>query len=153
MPTTEGTQEAQPSRGGEKQRTSQLKEKLWQHLEGARHRLAEVRDKIANLREDDKQGLEQLKKECHDRIASQKQREQELRDSASAYLARQETIEEIRGWRDQHDVEKLDHRADRAEEYAVNAVVIAMMEADEVEVAVIDALDARNDADEARTST
>jgi len=68
-------------------------------------------------------------------------------DSAWLSDKKQQSDDQIRTWRQKRELTHLERRADRAEEYTINTVVMAMMDADEAEVAVLDALDARVDAD------
>lgn len=61
-----------------------------------------------------------------------------------------ETKEAIAEWKAKHDAQKLNARADRAEAYAADAIFMAVASIDEAEVAILDALVARNDADKAK---
>jgi hypothetical protein len=155
MATTQDTTANQPAPTKtdeeSRQTTAALKEKLHQYLEGARKRFAEVIEKIDSLREDDRQSLQRQRDESQQRMTAQKDREQELRANADDWQREREVVteKELTSWRDNHEANKLQSHADRAEEYAVNAVVIAMMEVDEVEQAVLEALALRIDADAA----
>jgi len=128
---------------------SNLKEKLQQHLEEAKERMEQIKQDIATLHEQDKESIRKKSTEIRQRIAAQQQRMQELRGQISAWLSdkKQQTDDQIRTWRQKRELKHLERRADRAEEYAINTVVMAMMDADEAEMAVLDALDARVDAD------
>lgn len=131
--------------------TKKLKEKLQQHLEEAKQRMDRAKQEIARLREEDKENLRENRAEIQQRIQNQQDQAKQLRDQASEWLRekKQQTDEQVASWRQKREVKHLERRAGRAEEYAVNAVVIAMMDADEAEIAVLDALDARLDADTA----
>jgi hypothetical protein len=53
-------------------------------------------------------------------------------------------------WKARREVERLKHRADRAEEYASSVVVVAWGAFQEANAAILDAVVARADADEAK---
>jgi hypothetical protein len=61
-----------------------------------------------------------------------------------------ETTEEVGQWKAQRDARKLNARADRAEEYAVDAIDFSVAAIDEAEGAVLEAVLARLDADAAQ---
>lgn len=132
-------------------KSAELKQKLQERLEAARERFDEVREDIAALRDEDKENIHQKAAEIRQRIVSQKERVQELRDQASGWLRekQEQTEDAIMSWRQKREIKRLENRAERAEEYAVNVVFAAMMYADEAEVAMLDALEARLDADAA----
>ena len=129
--------------------SSQLKAKLQQHLEDARQRLEQAKQDIMELHEKDKESIQKKSAEIQARIRSQQARAQSMRDQVSAWMRdkKQQTDEQVMSWRQKRELKHLERRADRTEEYAVNAVAIAMMDADEAEAAVLDALDARIDSD------
>jgi hemerythrin len=131
--------------------TSALKEKLQQHIEDAKRRMEQVKQDIANLHEQDKESIRKKTAEIQQRIQAQRQQAEQLRDQITAWMRdkKQQTDEQVTTWRKKRELKHLQRRADRAEEYAINVVVSAMMDADEAEVAVLDALDARLDADTA----
>jgi chromosome segregation ATPase len=134
--------------------TSALKEKLQQHIEDAKQRMEQVKQDIANLREQDKESIRKKTAEIQQRIQAQQQRAEQLRDQITTWMRdkKQQTDEQVMTWRKKRELKHLERRADRAEEYAINVVVSAMMDADEAEVAVLDALDARLDADTAASA-
>ena len=60
-----------------------------------------------------------------------------------------ETKEVVAEWKANHDNKKLEKRADRAEKYADACVALALYYSEEAEVAILEAIAARQDADEA----
>ncbi|MDB4957955.1 MAG: hypothetical protein JWO36_5524 [Myxococcales bacterium] len=144
----ESDAEAESENEAPRQTTAALKNKLQQFLEGARKRLEEVKQKIESLRDDDRAALQQQRDDSEKRMKVQRDREHELRANAESWQKERDTItdEQIAQWRESGEIDKLQSHADRAEEYALNAVIIAMMEADEVEQAVLEALSIRIDA-------
>ena len=61
-----------------------------------------------------------------------------------------QTRETISSWRERRETEKLERRAERAEDYAVDMVTVAADDFDEAEQAVFEAISARMEADQAR---
>ncbi len=59
-----------------------------------------------------------------------------------------ETKELVAEWKANHDNKKLEKRADRAEKYADACVALALCFSEEAEVAILEAIAARKDADE-----
>jgi hypothetical protein len=59
------------------------------------------------------------------------------------------TNEEISQWKAKREVRKLNARADRAEDYAADAIDFAAAAVDEADAAILDAVVARLDADAA----
>jgi chromosome segregation ATPase len=134
--------------------TSQLKAKLQEQLEKAKQRLDGAKKEIASLREADKESIRKMAADVHQRIDNQQAQAQKVRDEADSWIKdkKQHTDEVIASWRQKRQINHLERRAEKAEEYAVNAVVVAMLDADDAEIAVLDALDARLDADAAAAS-
>jgi chromosome segregation ATPase len=130
---------------------AELKQKLQQRIDEAKQQLDNVKKDIAQLREEDKEAIRAKAAEIRQRIDAQQDKTKELREKASSWAREksEQTTDAIQSWRQKRAVKKLQDRADRAEEYAVNALVYTMMYADEAEVAMIDAVEARLDADEA----
>ena len=60
-----------------------------------------------------------------------------------------ETKEVVAEWKANHDNKKLEKRADRTEKYADDCVALALYYSEEAEVAILEAIAARQDADEA----
>ncbi|HEY5927245.1 MAG TPA: hypothetical protein VIV11_36410 [Kofleriaceae bacterium] len=129
--------------------TEQLKQKLQQHLEEAKQRFEDARNHLASMGAEDQEQLKNLSAEIQGRIDSQRQRAQDVRDQVSTWIRekKEQGEEAIRSWQQKRSIKKLEHRADRAEEYAINSLVVAMMDADEAEMAMLDAVQARIDAD------
>ena len=64
-----------------------------------------------------------------------------------------ETQAKIDGWKSQRQVQKLEKRADRAEDYAEWAVLAAVGAIEHADLAVLEAVDARIDAESAAGET
>lgn len=143
--------EEKTATAGEAKGTEKLKEKLRERLDETRQRLEQAKTDIENLRAEDQAAVRAKAAEIRERIDSQKARAQTVRGQMSSWLKEKQEAGEsaISSWRQKREIKRLEHRADRAEEYAVNAFVVAMNDADEAEMAVLEALEARLDADAA----
>ncbi|MDX2090735.1 MAG: hypothetical protein SFX73_22950 [Kofleriaceae bacterium] len=126
-----------------------LKQKLRMHFEEAKQRIEDAEEQIAQLREEDEASLRAAADEVRDRLEQQRNRAEDLRRELQSWLEdkKEHTTEAIASWKQKREIRHLEKRADRAEEHAVNAVLLAMIDADEAELAVIDAIEARLDAD------
>ena len=81
-------------------------------------------------------------------MEAQKERSRQVRADLASWEREKasHTKEAVASWRQKRETRKLQSRADRAEDYAVNAIVVAVMDADEAEEAVLEAVAARIDA-------
>ncbi len=128
--------------------TDELKQKLQQHVEVARKKLDDLKQDLASLREEDQEALRQKSEEIHKQVEAHKERSRQLRADLESWEREKvsHTKEAVASWQQRREIKKLQTRADRAEDYAVNAIVIAAIDADEAEDAVLDAVAARIDA-------
>ncbi len=131
--------------------TTKLKEKLQEQFDAAKQRLENVKQEIASLHEADKESISKMSAAVQQRIEQQQGKIQALQTQVDSWIQekKSQTKETITSWRQKREIKHLERRADRAEEYALNAVIVAMMDADDAEMAVLDALDARLDAEAA----
>ena len=108
-----------------------------------------------------KSHLEDFTKETEDAIQSKldaaKETLEAKKQEASAAKARLEELVEakktetkaaVAEWKANHDQKKLEKRAERAEKYADDCVELALYYAAEAQVAILEAVAARTDADE-----
>ena len=131
--------------------TTKLKEKLQEQLDAAKQRLEDAKQEISSLHEADKESISKMSAAVQQRIEQQQKQVQALRTQVDSWIQekKSQSKETIASWRQKREIKHLERRADRAEEYALNAVIVAMMDADDAEMAVLDALDARLDAEAA----
>ncbi len=135
--------------GTEKAKTTdELKQKLEQHVDVARKKLDDLKQDLASLHEEDREALRQKSEEIHRQVEAQKERSRQVRADLASWEREKasHTKEAVASWRQKRETRKLQSRADRAEDYAVNAIVVAVMDADEAEEAVLEAVAARIDA-------
>jgi monoamine oxidase len=86
-----------------------------------------------------KEALEEKKQEA----AAAKARLEELVEDKKA-----ETQDAVAEWKANHDRKKLQKRAERAQKYAEACIAVALSAAEEAEVAILEAVAARKDADD-----
>jgi hypothetical protein len=92
-------------------------------------------------RDEAQAALEARRNEIDDANAKMKANVEAKKASADAAVAE---------WKARRDLDHLEHRADRAEDYANAAVVVAWGAFQEATAAILDAIAARADADEAK---
>ncbi|HEY3355721.1 MAG TPA: hypothetical protein VGQ83_20890 [Polyangia bacterium] len=128
--------------------TDELRKKLQQHVEEARTKLEGLKKDIANVHEEDREALRQKSEEIHKAVAAKKEQARQMRADLESWEREKvsHTQEAIASWRQKRELRKLQSRADRAEDYAVNALSIAIMDAEEAEEAMLEAVAARIDA-------
>jgi vacuolar-type H+-ATPase subunit I/STV1 len=138
---------------GDDRKTTELKERLQEHINAAQRKLEELRNDLASLREGDREALREKSEELHRRVEEQKARAKQLRADLRSWEKEKvaHTRDAVAGWRQRRELHKLQSRANRAEDYAMRAVVIAAIDFEEAEQAVLDALTARFDAELAAT--
>ena len=134
--------------------TNELKQKLQQHVEVARKKLDELKQDLASVRQEDQEALRQKREEIHKQVEAHKEQTRQLRANLESWEREKvsHTKEAIASWRQKREIKKLQSRADRAEDYAVNAIGMAAIDADEAEEAVLDAVVARIDAETVQAS-
>jgi uncharacterized coiled-coil DUF342 family protein len=134
--------------------TDDLKQKLNQHLDAARAKLDALKKDLASMHEEDMEALQQKRDEIDQRLDEQREKAQKLQADIDSWKKekKQHTEDAISSWRKKRELKKLESRADRAEEYAKDMVLTAVYDFEEAEQAVLDALAARYDANEASGS-
>jgi len=129
--------------------TKDLEEKLLQHIDAARAKLDAFKADIAAMHAEDVETLRTKREELDKRLAEQKDRAKQLQADIASWRKEKvaHTQEAIGSWRQKREVQKLESRAERAEEYAIDMVRVAAYDFEEAEQALLDAVAARRDAD------
>ena len=127
------------------QKVEQCQNELNVHLETLRQRLEEVKASIEDSANNSREALHKKSQEIEARFEADQQKFKDARVQAEQWLAEKaiEAGEKIADREHQREVEKLEKRADRAEEYAASAVLLASAAIDEAELAILEALGAR----------
>jgi chromosome segregation ATPase len=128
-----------------------LKQKISRQIDAAKEKLDMLKREIAGMRQEDLATLRQRQSDIRARLDQQKARAEELRAKIASWAdeKRQHTIDAIASWRQRQELEKLQRRAARAEDYAVDMVTVAANDFEEAEQAVFEAIAARLEADQA----
>jgi chromosome segregation ATPase len=134
--------------------TKDLKQKLAQQLDSARAKLDELKADIASMHAEDMESLRQKRDDLDKRLEQHKEQAKKMQADIASWKKEKvaHTQEAIASWRKQRELQKLQARADRAREYALDLVSTAAYDFEMAEQAVFDAVAARFDADAAATS-
>lgn len=134
-----------------------MSEKIDQFCESLRQQLTAIETKLNHTKADlekvpqETQHLLQSKLEvAKAQLAENQQKAEEAKTNMQQWLEakKSELHSQIDEWKAQREVEKLVSRADRAENYAVSAIVFAAAAVQEAQIAVLEAIEARIAADE-----
>src|SRR5262245_17908018 len=128
-----------------------LKKKLSEHIDAAKTKLEAMKKDLVGMHEEDMQALQERKDLVRQRLEQQKERARKMQEGIASWKKEKvaHTQEAIGSWRKQREIDKLESRAERAEDYAIDMVTTAAYDFDEAEQAVLDALTARFDAQQA----
>jgi predicted HicB family RNase H-like nuclease len=134
-------------------KVDQFCEKLKNRLNALADQLETLKENVKQLPKEGEQALQKYLNETRSRIAQRKKSVEQVRASLMTRAEQKigQVEEAIVEWKTKGEVSKLNSRADWAEEYAADAVFIAMAALADAEEAIIDALIARIDAEEAET--
>ncbi len=127
------------------------KQKLSQEIEAAKGKLEALKRDLAEMHQEDKATLRERQAEIRAHLDEQKARAQDLQAKISSWKneKKQHTDEAIASWKQRRELAKLERRAERAEDYAMDMVMVAAVDFEEAEAAVYDAIAARFEAQEA----
>jgi chromosome segregation ATPase len=132
-----------------------LKQTLNQQIDAARGKLDALKKDLATVHQEDADLLREKQEEIRGRLERQKDRARKLQSDIANW--RQERVshtkEAIASWRQRREIEKLNVRAQRAEDFAVRMVNLAAIDFEEAEQAVLDAVAARFDAELAEVTS
>jgi hypothetical protein len=115
-------------------------------------RCKSVRTNLQALPEEAENAWREKLEKARQTLQAQKARVEQTRSNLKARGQQKitETKEVVSEWKAKWETRKLNARADRAEAYAADAMDYAMATIDEAEEAILDAVVARFDADEAQ---
>src|SRR5882672_5702696 len=102
--------------------TQDLKQKLSQHIDSARQKLDALKKDIADMHEEDKETLRQRQEEIRKRLDDQQAKAQKTQADIQKWKDEKvaHTQEAIGSWRQKREIRKLQTRAERAEDYALD---------------------------------
>ena len=128
-----------------------LKQKLSQQIDAAKDRLDNLKRDLQEMHAEDMTTLSERQSEIRARLDQQKARAEQLKEKITSWKNEKvaHTRDTIASWKKQRATDKLQTRAERAEDYAVDMVTIAANDFDEAEQAVFEAIAARLEAEQA----
>jgi chromosome segregation ATPase len=127
----------------------QFYDNLRDGLDTVEGRLKSVRTKMQALREQGEKALREKLDGARHTLQSQKERGDQTRANLKARAEQKmhDIKEAVSEWKAKRETRKLNARADRAEAYAADAIDFVVASIDEAELAILDAVMARIDAD------
>jgi FtsZ-binding cell division protein ZapB len=129
----------------------ELKQRLSQQIDAAKRKLELLKQDIAELHDEDMAGLSDRQAELRGRLEQQRSRAEQLQSRIASWKHEKRTraVDAITSWEQRREIEKLQAHAQRAEDIAVDMVTVATHDFEEAEQAVLEALAARMEADQA----
>jgi NTP pyrophosphatase (non-canonical NTP hydrolase) len=127
----------------------QFCDKLRDQLNAIEGRFAAFTADMQSLSEKAEASVRGKLDEARAKVEAQKGKIEKTRDNLKAMAQQKvaETKEAINVWKANHETRKLKARADRAEDYAADAIIYAQAAIDRAEEAILEAVVARMDAD------
>ena len=122
---------------------------LQTNLNDLEARMTSFKTKLQSAPEQAEEALHKQLEQLRRKIESQKQAVAKAKSSVQNWIDQKtaEVQSTINDWKAKRETKKLSHRADRAEEYAAAAILVAAATLDEAEQAVLEAVSTRRDAD------
>jgi hypothetical protein len=133
------------------ERIDKLCDDLKDRLNGIDQRLTQMKDKLDASRKEDEAAFRANIEEARRGLEGQRKEHEDARSRFKARVeAKQAEVKsKIDEWKKGRETKKLVDRADAAEQYACAAVDVAQSWVREAEVAILEAVDARMDAEDA----
>ncbi len=138
-----------------------MSEKIDQFCENLRVQLTNVESHLTKVGESIKAAPQEAQATIRAKIdAAKAQHEQNMQKIADSRATLEERVQEkkaeidtqIQEWKTNREISKLEHRADKAESYAVAAIEFAAAATAEADLATLEAIAARLEAEEAKES-
>jgi hypothetical protein len=131
--------------------SDELKQKLSQQIDAAKRKLELLKRDIADLHAEDMAVLRERQSEIRERLDQQRSRAESLHSKIAGWRSETRTraVDAITSWEQRREIEKLEAHAKRAEDIALDMVSVAAHDFEEAEHAVLEALAARMEADQA----
>ena len=129
----------------------ELKQKLSQSIDMAKRKLELLKAEITELHDGDMAALSERRNDIRARLDQHKSGVQTLHGKLADWQGekRERAVDAITSWEQRREIEKLQAHAQRAEDIALDMVNVAAHDFEEAEQAVLEALAARIEADEA----
>ena len=119
-------------------------------LTAADKRLQDLKGQVENANQETREAVQAKLDQARANLDQQKSKAEDRQQRIKSYLDEKvaETQHDINDWKTKREIKKLERRAERREGYAADTVIIAMAAIDEANLAVLEALDARFDAED-----
>jgi hypothetical protein len=129
----------------------ELKHKLSELIDGATRKLELLKKDLSELHDGDKAALSDRRNDLRARLDQKRSPAQTLQSKIAAWEGekRERAVDAITSWEQRREIEKLQAHAQRAEDIALDMVNVATHDFEEAEQAVLEALAARMEADQA----
>jgi hypothetical protein len=129
----------------------ELKQKLSQQIDVVSRKLELLKKDVSDLNEGDMAALSQRRNDIRARLDQKRTLAQTLQSKIAEWQSekRERAVDAITSWEQRREIEKLQAHAQRAENAALEMVNVAAHDFEEVEHAVLEALAARMEADQA----
>lgn len=123
-------------------------------LTAAENRLQYLKVQVDNAGQETREAIQTKLDQAKSDLEEQKHKADERQHRIKSYLEDKvaEAEHDINDWKAKRELKKLEKRAERREYYAADTVLIAMAAIDEANVAILEALEARLDADDAEAA-
>ena len=128
-----------------------LKQKISQQIDAARAKLEALKGDLSSIHEEDMAALQEHRNDIRARIDQQKERAQQRQSDIARWKSEKvaHTQEAIASWKERRELDKLEVRAERARDYALDMVSAVVDDFEEAEQAVYEAVAARLEAESA----
>ena len=123
-------------------------------LTAADNRLQDLKGQLETANQETREAIQAKLDKAKANLEAQKRKAEERRHDVKSYLEEKvaEAQHDIDDWKKRREIKKLEKRAQRREEYAADTILFAMAAIDEANVAVLEALDARLDVEDAEAA-
>lgn len=125
--------------------------KLHDNLEVVEERVKSLRDSLQSVPKKTQDEIQSKLDEAKATLESKKQEFDEYRAKLKTQFEEKESElkSDVEEWKSSRKVKKLEHRADKAEDYAATAIALSVATIEEAEEATLAAIAARLDAEAA----
>jgi chromosome segregation ATPase len=135
--------------------TANLKQEISEQIEAAREKLEALKLDLSSVHQEDMAALREHQNDIRARIDQQKERAKQRRSDIARWKSEKvaHTQEAIASWKERRELDKLEARAERAKDYALDMVSAVVDDFEEAQQAVYEAVAARLEAESALSAT
>jgi len=128
----------------------ELEKKLHAKLDRGIDRLKVAKDHLEDIHKETEAAIQAKLKAAKETLEAKKQEAAAAKTGMEEFVEAKkvETQAAVAEWKANRDRKKLEKRAERAQKYAEACIAVALCSAEEAEVAILEAVAARRDADD-----